>query len=164
MKSLRKIILSLFIVISVFTFAKEDSSSSIRFGSPASGYITVPANWYEFNDPNTSATAKQVTIDSANIITLDIVSTNGKATAKRAAEVIVQKYLNLGTSEDNIFQGNVNINGYDGEQVAIEYEDGSVLIMYFIEADGNIYYIAQEGEKEHQKQLAGVIKTWSPRR
>lgn len=48
--------------------------------------------------------------------------------------------------------------------MAIEYDDGSVLIMYYIEANGNIYYIAQEGEPEYQKQLAKAIKTWSPRR
>ena len=164
MKSLRKIILSLFVVMSVFTFAKGNSGSSIRFGSPRVGYITVPTNWYEFGDSDASPTAKQVSIDNTNIITLDIVATNGRGTTKRAAEVIIQKYINLGTPEDNIFEGSVNINGYEGEQVAIEYDDGSVLIMYYIEANGNIYYIAQEGEREYQKQLAKVIKTWSPRR
>jgi len=164
MKSLRKIILSLFVVMSVFTFAKGNSGSSIRFGSPRVGYITVPTNWYEFGDPDASPTAKQVSINNTNIITLDIVATNGRGTAKRAAEVIIQKYINLGTPEDNIFEGSVNINGYEGQQVAIEYDDGSVLIMYYIEANGNIYYIAQEGEPEYQKQLAKAIKTWSPRR
>ena len=49
---------------------KSTQNSSTRFGSNKVGYITRTNKWLDFNDPNTSANAKQITLDGVNIITL----------------------------------------------------------------------------------------------
>lgn len=165
MKNLKRILLMLFLVTSLFSFARGNSRETVRFGSKTVGYISVPSDWYAFDDSNpaTSSTAKQVSIDNTNIITLDIVNTRN-VNPELAVKAIAEKYLNSGISEENIDLRDANVNGYVGKQIGIGFDDGTVLIMYFIKANGKLYYIAQEGNPEHQVELAKVISTWKPDR
>ena len=148
MKNLKKILLVLFLAISLFSFARGNSQETIRFGSKIVGFITVPTNWHEFVDSNpaTPSTAKQVSIDNTNIITLGIVNNQSV------------------TPEENIEMNDVTLNGYNGQRVIVAFDDGTVLAMYFIKANGKLYSLTQEGYPKYQAELAEVLSTWHPNR
>ena len=165
MKNLKKILLVLFLAISLFSFARGNSQETIRFGSKMVGFITVPTNWHEFVDSNpaTPSTAKQVSIDNTNIITLGIVN-NQSVTPEEMAISKVAKYLNSGIPEENIEMNDVTLNGYNGQRVIVAFDDGTVLEMYFIKANGKLYSLTQEGYPKYQAELAEVLSTWHPNR
>ena len=56
----------------------------------------------------------------------------------------------------------VEINGYKGKQVTVKILDGRIFIVNYIENNGNIYHISQEGLPEYQEELKKVIDTWLP--
>lgn len=53
-------------------------------------------------------------------------------------------------------------NGYKGKQVTVKIPDGRIFIVNYIENNGNIYHISQEGLPEYQEELKKVIDTWLP--
>ena len=69
----------------------ENTVRGTRYGSDTVGYVTKPENWLEFTDPNSSPTAVQLSIDPVNIVTLDIISKDGKANSEKAAYVLMQR-------------------------------------------------------------------------
>lgn len=79
------------------------------------GYVTKPNDWMEFEDPDSSVNAVQLSIDPVNIITLDIVGVNGNSTVEKAVLLTKKRYLNLGISLENISEKNIEINGYKGK-------------------------------------------------
>ena len=91
----------------------ENTIQGIRYGNDTVGYVTKPENWLEF-------TAVQLSIDSANIVTLDILSKDAKANSEKAAYVLMQKYLNEGIPKENITLDPVDINGYQGTSLTIK--------------------------------------------
>ena len=141
---------------------KSTQNSSTRFGSNKVGYITRTNKWLDFNDPNTSANAKQITLDGVNIITLDIVAENTHIEADQAAEITYQRYLNAGFPTKNLSKKDISLNGYKGKQVNIKFPDGTVLIVNYIKHNNNIYFISQEGIPEYQNTLSSVVNTWKP--
>lgn len=56
----------------------------------------------------------------------------------------------------------VEINGYKGKQVTVKIPDGRIFIVNYIENNGNIYHISQEGLPEYQEELKKVVDTWLP--
>jgi len=44
-------------------------------------------------------------------------------------------------------------NGYKGKQVTVKIPDGRIFIVNYIENNGNIYHILQEGLPEYQEEL-----------
>lgn len=44
-------------------------------------------------------------------------------------------------------------NGYKGKQVTVKIPDGRIFIVNYIENNGNIYHISQEGLPEYQEEL-----------
>ena len=56
----------------------------------------------------------------------------------------------------------VEINGYKGKQVTVKILDGRIFIVNYIENNGNIYHISQEGLPEYQEELKKVVDTWLP--
>ena len=53
-------------------------------------------------------------------------------------------------------------NGYKGKQVTVKIPDGRIFIVNYIENNGNIYHISQEGLPEYQEELKKVVDTWLP--
>ena len=142
----------------------ENTVQGTRYGSDTVGYVTKPENWLEFTDPNSSPTAVQLSIDSANIVTLDILSKDAKANSEKAAYVLMQKYLNEGIPKENITLDPVDINGYQGTSLTIKYKDGTIMIVNCIDYDGKVYFISMEGLQNRQTlmEMAKVIETWKP--
>ena len=110
----------------------ENTVQGTRYGSDTVGYVTKPENWLEFTDPNSSPTAVQLSIDPVNIVTLDIISKDGKANSEKAAYVLMQKYLNEGIPKENITLDPVDVNGYQGTSLTIKYKDGTIMMVKFI--------------------------------
>ena len=144
------------------TVENTEKSTENRYGSNLVGYVTKPNDWMEFEDPDSSVNAVQLSIDPVNIITLDIVGVNGNLTVEKAVLLIKKRYLNFGISLENISEKNIEINGYKGKQVTIKIPDGRVLIVNYIEDNGNIYHISQEGLPKDQNELTKVVNTWRP--
>ena len=142
----------------------ENTVRGTRYGSDTVGYVTKPENWLEFTDPNSSPTAVQLSIDSANIVTLDILSKDAKANSEKAAYVLMQKYLNEGIPKENITLDPVDVNGYQGTSLTIKYKDGTIMIVNCIDYDGKVYFISMEGLQNRQTlmEMAKVIETWKP--
>ena len=142
----------------------ENTVQGIRYGSDTVGYVTKPENWLEFTDPNSSPTAVQLSIDPVNIVTLDIISKDGKANSEKAAYVLMQKYLNEGIPKENITLDPVDINGYQGTSLTIKYNDGTIMIINCIDHEGKVYFISMEGLQNRQTlvEMAKVIETWKP--
>ena len=142
----------------------ENTVQGTRYGSDTVGYVTKPENWLEFTDPNSSPTAVQLSIDPVNIVTLDIISKDGKANSEKAAYVLMQKYLNEGIPKENITLDPVDINGYQGTSLTIKYKDGTIMIVNCIDYDGKVYFISMEGLQNRQilMEMAKVIETWKP--
>ena len=142
----------------------ENTVQGIRYGSDTVGYVTKPENWLEFTDPNSSPTAVQLSIDPVNIVTLDIISKDGKANSEKAAYVLMQKYLNEGIPKENITLDPVDVNGYQGTSLTIKYKDGTIMIVNCIDYDGKVYFISMEGLQNRQTlmEMAKVIETWKP--
>ena len=142
----------------------ENTVQGIRYGNDTVGYVTKPENWLEFTDPNSSPTAVQLSIDSANIVTLDILSKDAKANSEKAAYVLMQKYLNEGIPKENITLDPVDINGYQGTSLTIKYNDGTIMIVNCIDHEGKVYFISMEGLQNRQTlmEMAKVIETWKP--
>lgn len=143
----------------------ENTVQGIRYGSDTVGYvITKPENWLEFTDPNSSPTAVQLSIDPVNIVTLDLLSKDGKANSEKAAYVLMQKYLNEGIPKENITLDPVDINGYQGTSLTIKYNDGTIMIINCIDHEGKVYFISMEGLQNRQTlvEMAKVIETWKP--
>ena len=142
----------------------ENTVQGTRYGSDTVGYVTKPENWLEFTDPNSSPTAVQLSIDPVNIVTLDIISKDGKANSEKAAYVLMQKYLNEGIPKENITLDPVDINGYQGTSLTIKYKDGTIMIVNCIDYDGKVYFISMEGLQNRQTlmEMAKVIETWKP--
>ena len=142
----------------------ENTVQGTRYGSDTVGYVTKPENWLEFTDPNSSPTAVQLSIDPVNIVTLDIISKDGKANSEKAAYVLMQKYLNEGIPKENITLDPVDINGYQGTSLTIKYKDGTIMIVNCIDYDGKVYFISMEGLQNRQTlmEMANVIETWKP--
>ena len=142
----------------------ENTVQGIRYGSDTVGYVTKPENWLEFTDPNSSPTAVQLSIDPVNIVTLDLLSKDGKANSEKAAYVLMQKYLNEGIPKENITLDPVDINGYQGTSLTIKYNDGTIMIVNCIDHEGKVYFISMEGLQNRQTlvEMAKVIETWKP--
>ena len=142
----------------------ENTVQGTRYGSDTVGYVTKPENWLEFTDPNSSPTAVQLSIDPVNIVTLDIISKDGKANSEKAAYVLMQKYLNEGIPKENITLDPVDINGYQGTSLTIKYNDGTIMIVNCIDHEGKVYFISMEGLQNRQTlmEMANVIETWKP--
>ena len=142
----------------------ENTIQGIRYGNDTVGYVTKPENWLEFTDPNSSPTAVQLSIDSVNIVTLDILSKDAKANSEKAAYVLMQKYLNEGIPKENITLDPVDINGYQGTSLTIKYNDGTIMIINCIDHEGKVYFISMEGLQNRQTlmEMAKVIETWKP--
>ena len=142
----------------------ENTVQGTRYGSDTVGYVTKPENWLEFTDPNSSPTAVQLSIDPVNIVTLDIISKDGKANSEKAAYVLMQKYLNEGIPKENITLDPVDINGYQGTSLTIKYNDGTIMIINCIDYEGKVYFISMEGLQNRQTlmEMAKVIETWKP--
>ena len=142
----------------------ENTVQGTRYGSDTVGYVTKPENWLEFTDPNSSPTAVQLSIDPVNIVTLDIISKDGKANSEKAAYVLMQKYLNEGIPKENITSDPVDVNGYQGTSLTIKYKDGTIMIVNCIDYDGKVYFISMEGLQNRQTlmEMAKVIETWKP--
>ena len=142
----------------------ENTVQGTRYGSDTVGYVTKPENWLEFTDPNSSPTAVQLSIDPVNIVTLDIISKDGKANSEKAAYVLMQKYLNEGIPKENITLDPVDINGYQGTSLTIKYNDGTIMIVNCIDHEGKVYFISMEGLQNRQTlmEMAKVIETWKP--
>ena len=142
----------------------ENTVRGTRYGSDTVGYVTKPENWLEFTDPNSSPTAVQLSIDPVNIVTLDIISKDGKANSEKAAYVLMQKYLNEGIPKENITLDPVDVNGYQGTSLTIKYKDGTIMIVNCIDYDGKVYFISMEGLQNRQilMEMAKVIETWKP--
>ena len=142
----------------------ENTVQGTRYGSDTVGYVTKPENWLEFTDPNSSPTAVQLSIDPVNIVTLDIISKDGKANSEKAAYVLMQKYLNEGIPKENITLDPVDINGYQGTSLTIKYNDGTIMIINCIDHEGKVYFISMEGLQNRQTlmEMAKVIETWKP--
>lgn len=142
----------------------ENTVQGTRYGSDTVGYVTKPGNWLEFTDPNSSPTAVQLSIDPVNIVTLDIISKDGKANSEKAAYVLMQKYLNEGIPKENITLDPVDVNGYQGTSLTIKYKDGTIMIVNCIDYDGKVYFISMEGLQNRQTlmEMAKVIETWKP--
>ena len=142
----------------------ENTVQGTRYGSDTVGYVTKPENWLEFTDPNSSPTAVQLSIDPVNIVTLDIISKDGKANSEKAAYVLMQKYLNEGIPKENITLDPVDVNGYQGTSLTIKYKDGTIMIVNCIDYDGKVYFISMEGLQNRQTlmEMANVIETWKP--
>ncbi|WP_299571688.1 hypothetical protein [uncultured Leptotrichia sp.] len=115
-------------------------------------------------DPNSSPTAVQLSIDPVNIVTLDLLSKDGKANSEKAAYVLMQKYLNEGIPKENITLDPVDINGYQGTSLTIKYNDGTIMIINCIDHEGKVYFISMEGLQNRQTlvEMAKVIETWKP--
>ena len=142
----------------------ENTVQGIRYGSDTVGYVTKPESWLEFTDPNSSPTAVQLSIDPVNIVTLDLLSKDGKANSEKAAYVLMQKYLNEGIPKENITLDPVDINGYQGTSLTIKYNDGTIMIVNCIDHEGKVYFISMEGLQNRQTlvEMAKVIETWKP--
>ena len=142
----------------------ENTVQGTRYGSDTVGYVTKPENWLEFTDPNSSPTAVQLSIDPVNIVTLDIISKDGKANSEKAAYVLMQKYLNEGIPKENITLDPVDINGYQGTSLTIKYNDGTIMIINCIDHEGKVYFISMEGLQNRQTlvEMTKVIETWKP--
>ena len=142
----------------------ENTVRGTRYGSDTVGYVTKPENWLEFTDPNSSPTAVQLSIDPVIIVTLDIISKDGKANSEKAAYVLMQKYLNEGIPKENITLDPVDVNGYQGTSLTIKYKDGTIMIVNCIDYDGKVYFISMEGLQNRQTlmEMAKVIETWKP--
>lgn len=142
----------------------ENTVQGTRYGSDTVGYVTKPENWLEFTDPNSSPTAVQLSIDPVNIVTLDIISKDGKANSEKTAYVLMQKYLNEGIPKENITLDPVDVNGYQGTSLTIKYKDGTIMIVNCIDYDGKVYFISMEGLQNRQTlmEMAKVIETWKP--
>jgi len=142
--------------------SSQKQISGTRYGSKNVGYVTKPSNWLNFFDPDSSPNTVQITRDGVNIVTLDVIIANGEATSNEAALVIQEKYLNSGIKKENITIKDTNINGYKGKKVRISFPDGTLFIANFIDYNGNIYFVSQEGLPEYQNELSEVINTWNP--
>ena len=174
MKKITVLILILTILANITSFGKAtkktNSDVSVqnqetlgsRYGSKNVGYVTKPSNWFNFFDPDSSPNTVQITRDGVNIVTLDVIIANGEATSNEAALVIQEKYLNSGIKKENITIKDTNINGYKGKKVRISFPDGTLFIVNFIDYNGNIYFVSQEGLPEYQNELSEVINTWNP--
>ena len=68
----------------------------------------------------------------------------------------------LGYKRENITIKDTNINGYKGKKVRISFPDGTLFIANFIDYNGNIYFVSQEGLPEYENELSEVINTWNP--
>ena len=162
-------ILVLAILTNVTSFGKTTSKTvsqkqvtGSRYGSNNVGYVTKPNNWFNFKDPNSSPNTVQLTRDSVNIITLDVIPVNGQATSNEAVLATQERYLNSGIKKENITIKDVNINGYKGKQIRINFPDKKLYIVNYIDYNGNIYLVAQEGLPEYQNELSKIVNTWKP--
>ena len=173
MKQLFKIMWILFVLIScgndnnkkipeTETKNKIETGKNLRYGSGKVGYVTKTEKWLEFVDLDASINAVQIAIDPVNIITLDIVGVNGNSTVDRAVSRTKERYLNFGILSEDIVEKDVEINGYKGKQVTVKIPDGRIFIVNYIENNGNIYHISQEGLPEYQEELKKVVDTWLP--
>ncbi len=141
---------------------KIETERNLRYGSKKVGYVTKSEKLLKFVDPNASVNAVQLSIDPINIITLDVISENGNSTVERVVSVTKKRYLDFGISSENIIEKDIEINGYKGKQVTIKIPDGRILIVNYIENDGNIYHISQEGLPKYQEELKKTVDTWLP--
>ena len=46
--------------------------------------------------------------------------------------------------------------------MTVKILDGRIFIVNYIENNGNIYHISQEGLPEYQEELKKVVDTWLP--
>lgn len=113
-----------------------------------------------FEDSNASQNAKQLTPDSVNIVTLDVVAVDGSSTAEQAAAVTQERYVNSGIKDVSLKDS--EIGNYKGKQVTVKVPDGRILIVNYIEYNNNVYYISQEGLPKYQNELTKVVNTWRP--
>ncbi|BBM36900.1 hypothetical protein [Pseudoleptotrichia goodfellowii] len=174
MKIFRLIILLLILSIIVLscnnkkeeTIKKEEITENTyqtkRYGSFLVGFVDMPNDWFEFEDPDAMENAVQLAVTPYDIITLNIYSVNNQRTAEEWRKILYKKYINQGISNDNITQKDVKINGYNAKQIAIKIPDGRELTMNLIDYEGKVYYIALEGMPDKKSELEKVVNTWKP--
>lgn len=133
-----------------------------RYGNETVGYVTKPENWLDFTDPNASPTAVQICIDPQNIVTLDFLPKENGLTAEKMARIIMQKYINEGVPKENMSLDTVILNGYEAINLTILMNDESLYSASYIDHNGKIYMLVQEGNADTRMELANVISSWNP--
>ena len=134
-----------------------------RYGSELVGYVTKPEEWKYFYDKDASPNAKQLSLTPFDIVTLDIVSSNNQATAEELRDRSYEGYINeRGVPKENIIKKDIVVNNFKGKGFTIKIPDGRILIVNYIENDGNIYHISQEGLPKYQEELKKIVDTWLP--
>jgi len=96
------------------------------------------------------------------ILSIDHVQSDPYAPPSKMRIVMPRKVS--GIPEENIEMNDVTLNGYNGQRVIVAFDDGTVLAMYFIKANGKLYSLTQEGYPKYQAELAEVLSTWHPNR
>ncbi len=164
----RKIYLLLFIFmfsLCGLAYAKGEKNyvAQGRVGNSTVGFIDFPEQWANFYDPNAGKTAIQISKTPFDIITLDFVPNDGNLKAAQGIKNLKNHFINMGVAEKNINLAKSKVNSHNAEQMSIVFPDGRELIIYLIDYNKKVYYIALEGIPKEIPNLFNVINnSWNP--
>ena len=132
-----------------------NDSDTIRIGSGAFGYLTIPKTWNVFIDQNTI----QYTDGAGWIVTL-FATSNSVIASKNWATNVANQMQNDGAQD--VAMAEDSVNNYHGYKVFGYYESSNTfLAAWFFEAeDGNTHYVAIEGPNRYDDNY-DIIYTFS---
>ena len=124
------------------TPTNTSSSDTQKVGTATDGYVEVPKNWARFYDPDAPSTF-QYSYANVYIVTLMGIG-NSTKTVDEMAESMRAKLATENTT--NVEVSDATIGGYTAKRARAFYPADNVwLDIYFVNANGKLYYISIEG-------------------
>ena len=149
------------------TAITDTQAQGKRVGSDGIGYVTIPANWVDFEDTDGNASLQwcdgtPYTVISLNVFNMDSVPEDQSASfgPEQAAESVWMNMVNDGADEESIQGAHVKLAGRDAVQVYGVYPDGSFLVTWLLADDaGTIRYVAAEGTQDTIMDTVNIVES-----
>lgn len=140
------------------------SEDTQRIGSAATGYVDVPADYYSFTDPATTAETIQYCDSSVtNIVTLTYYD-NTDLTAETCAQAMLQNFQqDTAMDSSSVTGAMVELDGCEAYQIYGYYPaDDIFLVIWFLDSpeDDYIHYVSVEFTSDHYDLFEMVENTY----
>ena len=132
-----------------------------RVGNEVVGFVRKPEGWGVGDPKGASPNAVQIGNGSASIM-LDKMPAKNGVDASKALGMMYGELRKQGMTDENMTANHGKINGNNAYMIAMENNDGSRIMLIFIDANNEVYYVSIVAPKDSIMDVLEVVNSsWS---
>ena len=135
-------------------------AKATRFGNRTVGYISLGNGWKQLENTEGQGEITYIGYDESSI-TLYLTPVENM-NAKGVANEALNKMSKTEEEQEKLKLSKIQINGYNGYQVSIDYSNGISFRKNYIDYNGNVYLIDIIGKTSNIDELLKIAYTWKP--